>query len=300
MERILLVLVTVLVVMTGCTDDPSAPINVEQNGANETIMTPIMETPETPKIPIIFEDVHSIRVVRSDLEDTIHVPTEHYFRLIHFLNRIDPHIAIADELGAGSDQVVISIDAGDELIEFKYDLASNRLLVDEDWVYANDRFALFMYGLVHPQSLLGEINHLFEKDQREFEANSLVVDSHYIELEQTEIAEMDYDTWLTELKHVEPSLQLKYYDDGIEEVKELSVYSDGIVALNRQLLFMDEKYQTRSGVHVGISREEVLKKLGEANIKLDSRWSYKTGDYTTFHLYFEGHMVKWMSLTMPL
>lgn len=300
MGRILWMLVIVLLVMTGCSGDLSAPADVEENGINETINQSIIETPKTPKIPIKFEDVQSIRVARSDLEDAFHVPSEQYFTMIHFLNRIDPHIALADEQGDGSEQVIISIDAGDELIELKYDLASNRLLFDGGWVYANDQFAMFIYGLVQPQSLLGEINHLFQKAQREFEANALVADSHYIELEQTEIEEMDYREWITELMHVEPSLQLKYYDDGIEEVKELSVYSDGIVALNRQLLFMDEKYQTRSGVHVGIFREEVLEKLGEPNIKLESRWGYKTGDHTTFHLYFEEDMVKWIGLTMPL
>ena len=77
-------------------------------------------------------------------------------------------------------------------------------------------------------------------------------------------------------------------------------YEPGITALNQTILFEDPKYETKDGIRVGLTEAEVIAKLGEPNKKSDTKWSYKDGDYSKFHLYFEDGKVLYIVITMPL
>ncbi|MCM3630698.1 hypothetical protein M3194_25525 [Paenibacillus glycanilyticus] len=56
--------------------------------------------------------------------------------------------------------------------------------------------------------------------------------------------------------------------------------------MNRGIVFMDGNYATPDGLTVGMTKEDVLQKLGKPNLELESKWSYKIGGYLKFHSLF--------------
>ena len=110
----------------------------------------------------------------------------------------------------------------------------------------------------------------------------------------------DYAAWETELKNLPLVSEEKYYNYFTDKMDSIRQYESGITALNLAILFEDPKYETKDGIRVGLTEAEVIAKLGEPNKKSDTKWSYKDGDYSKFHLYFEDGKVLYIVITMPL
>lgn len=314
MKRKLMSIMTALVILIGCADATQTPTSTEKSGItpdhNETSVLgagikdstrdEIQLTPYIKTTRINNEDVTSITVRISESDRSIDVPLERYYTILDGLHWMDELIAKADEQEKPSKPVVIRVKTKTDIYEIPYDLATNRLQIEGDWVYAYDYTLLIMHSLLVPESDIGKIDTLFEEARIEFDKNSSITDTHLINFEQANIYNKDYNSWEKELKNVETRRRIMYYDDATKTVRALSFFTNGIIALNRQLLFTDPKYKTLDGVHVGMPREEALIRLGAPNINLVSHWGYKVGDYIKFHLYFEEDKIKWISLTMPL
>ncbi len=250
--------------------------------------------------PIHAEEVVSITVASSGTDALINVPKERYYTIIDGLYWLNESLAKAEDQEEAKEPAVIRIETKTDRYEIPYDLATNRLFIAKDWVYADYNHLLIMNGLLKPDSEVGQIDAWLERVRTAFEANPTVADSSHLDFEQSKVDGKDYNAWEQELLNAETAMRLMYYDSSTEKIQALSLYSNGIVALNRQLLFTDSKYKTPDGIQVGMSREEALQHLGAANIDLDMYSGYKVGDYIKFHLYFADHTIKWLSLTMPL
>jgi len=327
MKRKLLPIITVLFVIFGCEDAPPASMDMSDNSINHIEATvdesdsPTNEIEKTDDIDSdvkgetvdetqqpthtttlgIFEwDVISMTLHSSKSDLSISVPADRYFMITQGLHWMDVSIAKSDQQEKAFEPVTIHIETKTDIYEFPYDLATNRLYLEDEWVYASDYTLLIMHGLLDPQSEIGIMDTMLWNAWQEFERNPEIEYKHSLKFDQSYVNQMNYTDWEEELRGTETRTSFMYYDNGTEEVQSLSIYTNGIIALNRQLLFTDAKYQTASGVHVGMSREEALIGLGEPSIKLDSHWGYRVGDYTIFHLYFEDNKIKWISLTIPL
>lgn len=298
MLKNVIIIATVLVTLIGCTNTNDSSFAVDK--PNSTSKDEVHLTLFAKSTQINVEDVVSITIVSSERDVTIDVPKERYYAIIDGLYWLNESIARAEEQEEAKEPVVIRIETKTDQYEIPYDLATNRLFIEGDWVYADYKHLLIMNGLIKPNSEVGKMDTLLERVRVDFEANSTVVDSSHIDFEQAKVDSKDYMAWEKELLNADTTMKLMYYDSGAEKIQALSMYTNGIVALNRQLLFTDSKYKTSSGVHVGMSREEALQNLGVANIDLDMYWGYKIGDYIKFHLYFADNKIKWLSLTMPL
>ncbi|BBH24127.1 hypothetical protein Back11_54720 [Paenibacillus baekrokdamisoli] len=313
MKRSLLLIMTALVILSGCADAKQISTPTEKSGTttdhNENKgskgATIIKEgtkelTPYVKTTQINNEDVTSITVRSSESDHSIDVPKERYFAILDGLYWLDEGIAKADEQEKPTKSVaVIRVETKSDIYEIPYDLATNRLQIEGDWIYAYDYTLLIMHSLLAPESDIGKIDTMLEEARIEFDKNPTVTDTHLIDFEAN-VNGKDYNGWDKELKNDEATSRVKFYETGTKMVNALSFYTNGIIALNRQLLFTDPKYKTQDGIHVGMPREKALKKLGEPNVKLASHWGYKVGDYIRFHLYFEKDTIKWISLSMPL
>lgn len=297
MLKNILMIATVFVTLIGCTNTNNTSSAVDN--PNSTSKDGVQLTSYAKATQINVEEVVSI-TISSETDVTINVPKERYYTIIDGLYWLNESIARAEEQEEAKEPVVLRIETKTDQYEIPYDLATNRLFIEEDWVYADYNHLLMMNGLIKPNSEVGKIDTLMETVRLDFEANPTVIDSSHIDFEQAKVDSKDYIAWEKELLNAETTLKLMYYDSGTEKIQALSFYTNGIVALNRQLLFTDPKYKTQSGIHVGMSREEALQNLGVANIDLDMYWGYKIGDYIKFHLYFADNKITWLSLTMPL
>jgi len=280
-------------------DETDSPTNQNENGKSE-IVDEMQQPTHTTTLGIFDWDVVSMTLHSTESDLSISVPAERYFMITQGLHWMDVSIAKSDRQEKAFEPVAIHIETKTDTYEFPYDLATNRLYLEEEWVYASDYTLLIMHGLLDPQSEIGIIDTLLLNAWQEFERNPEIEDTHFPKFDQSNVNHMDYSDWEIELRGAETTTSFMYYDSGTEEVQTLSIYKSGIIALNRQLLFTDPMYKTPNGVHVGMSREEALIGLGEPSIKLDSHWGYRVGDYTIFHLYFDDNKIKWISLTMPL
>ncbi|MNW43879.1 hypothetical protein D3C74_210910 [compost metagenome] len=114
---------------------------------------------------------------------------------------------------------------------------------------------------------------------------------------------LDFNGWEQQLDKAKPEDMVwtkPFYDDGTGQVKQARLFKDGVLALNRMIVFTRSEHQAADGVKTGIGTDGVTAKLGPEALKLVSRWSYKVGDYFRFHVYFADGKVKYLALSQPL
>ncbi|MER7797976.1 hypothetical protein [Microbacterium sp. NPDC096154] len=196
--------------------------------------------------------------------------------------------------------VQVQIDVGaKEPIVLPYDVTVNAYEVDSKWYYANDQVLLLMNRVLEQDKKLALFDHL--KQQATIEEQQATTDeADQIQAEQLQIDELDFKGWQQKLTQETALWKIPFYDNDSVQISEVINIADEIVMLPGQIVFMDRSHKTKNGIKIGMSKNEVERILDVKTLKLPSRWSYKVGDYYTFHLYFEQDKVAFLVLTRPL
>lgn len=196
--------------------------------------------------------------------------------------------------------VQLQIDVGaKEPIVLPYNISVNAYAVDGKWYYANDQVLLLMNRVLEQDKKLALFDHL--KQQATIEEQQAATDeADQIQAEQLQIDGLDFKGWQQKLTQEKALWKIPFYDNDSAQISEVINIADEIVMLPGRIVFMDDAHQTKNGIKIGMSKNEVQRILDVKVLKLPSRWSYKVGDYYTFHLYFEQDKVAFLVLTRPL
>ncbi|MFD3261828.1 hypothetical protein ACE3MQ_24830 [Paenibacillus lentus] len=270
---------------------PEVPLEQDQQGEADS---PYL----LDHLPFKEEEVNSISAIHSGTK--IEIPSERQYVVLQSLRFTDMQAAVT-EAASSSEQVILQFNlANQRVIEVPYNLENNAYEADGKAYYADDQVLLLMHGLMNPDSELGLFDALEEKARLEMEQLAEAGEPGGIEQEQLAVDGLIYMDWEERLQTEEADWELPYYDHAIGEIRKARKFQDGILQLNNKIVFSDSSHETPGAVKVGLTMAEVTKKLDADARKLPSKWSYKSGDYFRFHLYFDDSKVKYMVLSQPL
>ncbi|MBP1907595.1 hypothetical protein J2Z32_004272 [Paenibacillus turicensis] len=201
---------------------------------------------------------------------------------------------------SSAQDVQLQIDVGaKEPIVLPYNVSVNAYAVDGKWYYANDQVLLLMNRVLEQDKKLALFDHL--KQQATIEEQQDATDeADQIQAEQLQIDGLDFEGWQQKLTQETPLWKIPFYDNDSAQISEVINIADEIVMLPGQIVFMDDAHQTKNGIKIGMSKNEVQRILDVKALKLPSRWSYKVGDYYIFHIYFQQDKVAFIVLNSPL
>lgn len=252
-------------------------------------------------LPFKEEEVQAITGGGNGIDADI--PAERQFVLLQSLRYTDMKSALAAPIPAASRKpVVLQFQLADTRYELTYDLTDNAFEYQGQYYYADDQVLLLMQGLFREQEELASLDELLEQARVEQEQAG-TVDPDPLDAETAQVDGLDFEGWEQRLAKAQPEEIVwakPYYDDGTGQVREARLLKDGVLALNRKIVFTRPEHQSADGVKTGIGTDEVLAKLGPQALKLVSCWSYKVGDYFRFHVYFTNGKVQYMVLSQPL
>lgn len=277
-------------------ENPSAQpeeAHLEQDQEGETDSPYLLD-----HLPLKEEEVNSISVIRSGTK--IEIPSERQYVVLQSLRFTDMQAAVT-ETASSSEQVILQFNlANQRVIEVPYNLENNAYEANGKAYFADDQVLLLMHGLIKPGSELGVFDALEERARLEMEQLAEAGDPAGIEREQIAVDGLIYVDWEERLQAETADWEIPYYDHAIGEVREVRKFQDGVLQLNNKIVFSDSSHETPGAVKVGLTATEVTEKLDADARKLRSKWSYKSGDYFRFHLYFNDSKVKYMVLSQPL
>ncbi|MCH1641582.1 hypothetical protein MJ257_15840 [Paenibacillus timonensis] len=231
------------------------------------------------------------------------VPAERRFVLLQSLRYTDMKSALAAPVPAASRKpIVLQFKLADTHYELTYDLTDNAFEYQGQYYYADDQVLLLIQGLFREREELASLDALLEQARVEQEQAG-TVDPDPLDAEAARVDGLDFDGWEQRLAKAQPEEIVwakPFYDDGTGQVKQARLFKDGVLAVNRMIVFTRPEHQSADGVKTGIGTEDVIAKLGPQALKLVSRWSYKVGDYFRFHVYYADGKVKYLALSQPL
>ncbi|MDU2239464.1 MAG: hypothetical protein E7E23_02725 [Paenibacillus sp.] len=231
------------------------------------------------------------------------VPAERRFVLLQSLRYTDMKSALAAPVPAASMKpIVLQFKLADTHYELTYDLTDNAFEYQGQYYYADDQVLLLIQGLFREREELASLDALLEQARVEQEQAG-TVDPDPLDAEAARVDGLDFDGWEQRLAKAQPEEIVwakPFYDDGTGQVKQARLFKDGVLAVNRMIVFTRPEHQSADGVKTGIGTEDVIAKLGPQALKLVSRWSYKVGDYFRFHVYYADGKVKYLALSQPL
>ena len=228
------------------------------------------------------------------------IPADREYVILQSLNGTDLTAAKAPEAASSEASVFLRFSVDGKIYQIPYRLETNTIEWKGQSFYVDDGIMLLMNGLLLPETKLAKIDRVFEQAHKERENGQVIEHEKLYDWERLLIGRKDYAAWETELKNLPLVSEKKYYNYVTDKMDSIRQYESGITALNLAFLFEDPKYETKDGIRVGLTEAEVIAKLGEPNKKSDTKWSYKDGDYSKFHLYFEDGKVLYIVITMPL
>ncbi|WP_391573451.1 hypothetical protein [Cohnella sp.] len=250
-------------------------------------------------------DVEQIRNVSlyDELEDKrIDIPREREYVVIQNLAWISLDAAKAERSDVGR-TVTLRVEAVDGIYTIPYNLEQNTVDLGNGSYYADDMLLLLVKGLAEPDTRLAEADRILEQARVELseENSGKRDDSFSLDADRLLVGGKDFDEWQSQLLLFSQMQPFRFYDSVTEKVKTMGEYGgvDNLISLNSRLLFASDQYKTKDGVGVGLTKQEVLSKLGKPNLETETEWGYRTGDYIRFYLYFDAGVVKYMSITMP-
>ena len=195
------------------------------------------------------------------------------------------------------------MEAVDGIYTIPYNLEQNTVDLGNGSYYADDMLLLLVKGLAEPDTRLAEADRILEQARVELseENSGKRDDSFSLDADRMLVGGKDFDEWQSQLLLFSQMQPFRFYDSVTEKVKMMGEYGgvDNLISLNSRLLFASDQYKTKDGVGVGLTKQEVLSKLGKPNLETETEWGYRTGDYIRFYLYFDAGVVKYMSITMP-
>lgn len=279
-----------------------APAAEQGEAAEETNIEAAAKSPYLlDHLPFKEEEVLAITAGGNGLH--ANVPAERQFVLLQSLRYTDMKSALANPIPAASRKpIVLQFKLADTNYELTYDLTGNAFEYQGKYYYADDQVLLLMQGLFHEREELASLDTLLERARVEQEQAG-TVDPDPLAAEDAMVDGLDFNGWEQQLDKAKPEDMVwtkPFYDDGTGQVKQARLFKDGVLALNRMIVFTRSEHQAADGVKTGIGTDGVTAKLGPEALKLVSRWSYKVGDYFRFHVYFADGKVKYLALSQPL
>lgn len=255
-------------------------------------------------LPFLPEEVQSAALVRSGkAEQTWPIPAERLNIITEMLAWTDLGPARAGDSNEVDDSMLLlRLDVGGQAYDIPYRLADNTLQLGSGSYYANERLPLLVNGLTAPDSTLGELDRMLEvaraDQERNLKVNTWIDESFSYDRDRLQVSGRNFNDWESALESMDREGSLYFFDTVTGTVKPMGVYGgdNRIVSLNLMLVF-EGGYETPDGVHVGLTKDEIVQKLGKPNLELDSKWGYKSGDSLRFYLYFEEGKVKYMTVT---
>lgn len=263
------------------------------------------------QLPFSTEHVQSItiklrmkeqRMIGETTSTELTVPQSRAYLFLQNLHWTDLEKAIAHEPSPTDSGVVIRLHTQDGVYAIPYDVDSNTYELGDDRYYADNGVAQLMHSLLRPESPLATMERLSARASQEMEQSEATVDESFgYGRERFDVAGKDFNGWFAAIGQDNAYRTIvRYYDSIIEEVAEIRYDQEtGIMATQGEIVFLNDTVKTVNGIKVGLTKDQVTGLLGKANLELDSKWSYKLGDYLKFHLYFENGRVACISLTMP-
>ncbi|WP_201008327.1 hypothetical protein [Paenibacillus glycanilyticus] len=248
-------------------------------------------------LPFSTEEVKKIWVKETQ------IPQDRMYVILQNLNGLEmTKAASADK--TLSEESLIRFETADSVYRIPYDVNTNEYLLGGRRYYADDQVMLLMHGILQPDSKLAQLDRIFEQARLEMESHEGGIDDSFsYKGERLTVANKSYTEWeqlLLLRSSIQPTQLGHYYEDAVQAVGTVAEYSDGVMQLNRSIVFLDSNHATQDGLAVGMSKEEVMQKLGKPNLQLDSKWSYKIGDYLKFHIYFDHNKIRYIELSQPL
>ncbi|GGD54040.1 hypothetical protein [Paenibacillus nasutitermitis] len=254
------------------------------------------------QLPFDTEKIESISLLPGSSGQEITVPADRVYVFPQNLYNENLSLAKADVQVSGDQDVLIRIHMADAVYAIPYDVDSNTYKLGNARFYADDQVMLLMHGLFRPESALALVDRIMAQASKEMNENDTNIDESFLyERERFDIAGKDYNAWADITANDDSySYSIPYYDFVAEKMGSVREFTDkGLIVLQGNLVFLKDTVGTTDGIKVGMTKDQVMTILGKPNLKLNTRWSYKLGDYLKFHLYLENDQVVFMSLTMP-
>lgn len=256
-------------------------------------------------IPFNTEEVKEVTIrTYGDAKDQVTLKEFDFTLLLQNLTWLDLIKSAADDREPPDAKLLIRLRTADKIYAIPYDILTNQYALDGKGYYANDSVLGLMHRLFMPGSNLGAFNRLVAQA---YEENMLygggTDDSIKYQFERLNVSGKDYNEWNQQLlvgSSRKPALIAKFYQNDVEKIMGLIEFEDGIMQLFGNIVFMNDKYATQDGITVGLTKDQVIAKLGKPNLQLASCWNYNIGDNLKFKLYFEQDIVKYMVLAQPL
>jgi len=258
-------------------------------------------------LPFDIEQIQDITLYNELTGITIKIPKERQYVVTQNLAWINLDVAKTDKIEADRDAdadhtLTLKIQMAEGIYTIPYNFVQNTVDLDNGYYHADDKLLLLVKGLVDPNSPLAEVDRVLEQARVEFSAeNSGKVDESFtVDADRLLVDGKDFAGWQNQLL-IYSHIPVRFYDSMEDKLKPMGEFGgkDKLIALNSQLLFANSQYKTKDGVSVGMTKQDVLAKLGKPNLETETEWGYKSGDYLRFHLYFDAGVVKYMSITMP-
>ncbi|MBJ6361613.1 hypothetical protein ACFOQM_09970 [Paenibacillus sp. GCM10012307] len=254
------------------------------------------------KLPFTQEEVQKIFVQAMNSDQAVEVPDARNYVILQNLAWLNMEDAAAEAATSTDDkeEARLRFQVKNGTYEYLYNLKRNTIEADGKDYYADDQVYLLVNELLKPDSELGGLETLLEKSRLEMERQ----DSSLRELpkyaaKQLIVGDNNYQQWSSYLKGEEPEAKIPFYSDGTGQVQYLKQYNQGIYELHSMIIFKGDQHQTPDGVHTGMSRQQVLDKLGKPNLETATLWGYLTNDYLALFFYFTGDELAFMALPMP-
>ncbi|MCC3377239.1 hypothetical protein [Cohnella sp. REN36] len=262
------------------------------------------------QLPFSAEDVTGFEIYAARSTQALTVPKERTYVLLQNLYNLD--LKAAGMTGVGPDHYLGSSESATLRIQTKtksytldYDLATNTYGAFGGTVfrfYADDQVWLLMQGLLNAGSIWAEYDRLSEQSRIEAETRSNADEpvSKAYSPERLQVAGSDYNGWEKQFLPLSSGIRINDSYMGTSSlIQQLGNDEPEVLRVGNAIVFATDANKTSDGVGVGLTRDEVIRKLGEPNVKTNTRWDYRIGDYLKFHLLFEDDKVRFMTLTMP-
>jgi len=244
--------------------------------------------------------VQSISIQQGS--DQYAVPETREYVILQSLYWLDLSVAKSVEQTINEGDIFIYIHSADQTLVIPYDRTNNTFQLGESSYYASAEVAKLMAGIFHPDSELAKLDVVFTAAYEQRAAGSKGIDeSLRYDAEQFKINNMDFNEWKMSLvNNSEGEAIAPYYDEGSQTVSAIYYYDNQALLFDREIVFISDRVETKDGIKLGLTKEEVLSSLGKPNLDTEAQWSYSIGDYLKFHLYFDNNKVAYISLTSPL
>jgi hypothetical protein len=197
-------------------------------------------------------------------------------------------------------QIKYTTSRGNFVYNYQYDI--NAIIIGDKPNYLGIGVYRFFAKELEPESEFGELVKLQNAAYEELllKESPTYDESFRQDSDKMTIGGKDYNAWEKELNQRTPERSVPYFDPLRDGISHTSVYPDGIILSDLLITFSTTQYSTKDGIKVGLTKAQVLKMLGEPNMKLKTEWSYFQGDYLKFKLLFQDDKLKYIELRMPV